>query len=70
MVTEEELQGKMFQFQQLSQQIQMLGSQKYQLDLQLTEIAGGIDLNRHRRHIGADPDLGEELRDLRNIKRK
>ena len=34
----EEMQAKVMQFQQLQQQIQMLASQKYQLDMQNAEI--------------------------------
>ncbi len=34
----EELQGKMMQFQQLQQQVQVLASQKYQIDMQVSEI--------------------------------
>lgn len=39
----EELQGKMFQFQQMGQQIQMINNQKYQLDMQLNEIVKTVE---------------------------
>jgi prefoldin beta subunit len=34
----EEMQGKLVQFQQLQQQIQIIATQKYQIDIQITEI--------------------------------
>ena len=34
----EEMQGKLMQFQQLQQQVQMIATQKYQIDVQITEI--------------------------------
>ena len=34
----EEMQGKLMQFQQLQQQIQVIASQKYQVDIQIAEI--------------------------------
>ena len=39
----EEMQGKVMQFQQLQQQIQMVATQKYQVDLQLAEIEKTIE---------------------------
>ncbi len=34
----EEMQGKLMQCQQLQQQVQMIATQKYQIDVQITEI--------------------------------
>jgi prefoldin beta subunit len=39
----EEMQGKVMQFQQLQQQIQMVATQKYQVDLQLAEIEKTVE---------------------------
>ena len=43
MEVSEEMQGKIMQFQQLQQQIQMIATQKYQVDLQLAEIEKTIE---------------------------
>ncbi len=34
----EEIQGKLFQYQQLQQQVQMIGNQKYQMEMQAAEL--------------------------------
>ncbi|MCK5038240.1 MAG: prefoldin subunit beta [Thermoplasmata archaeon] len=34
----EEIQGKLFQYQQLQQQVQAIGSQKYQMEMQMGEL--------------------------------
>jgi prefoldin beta subunit len=39
----EEMQGKLAQFQQLQQQIQMIATQKYQIDIQITEIEKTVE---------------------------
>jgi len=43
MEVNEELQGKLMQFQQLQQQIQVIGTQKYQVDMQVAEIERTIE---------------------------
>ena len=39
----EEMQGKIMQFQQLQQQIQMIATQKYQVEMQMSEIDRTIE---------------------------
>ncbi len=34
----EEIQGKLFQYQQLQQQVQAIGTQKYQMEMQVGEL--------------------------------
>ena len=58
----EEIQGKMVQFQQLQQQIQMLASQKYQLDVQVSEVEKTLEeLNKAGKDAALYKSIGSLL---------
>ncbi len=58
----EEMQGKIMQFQQLQQQIQMIAQQKYQVEMQMSEIDRTIE------ELGkAFPSAKKVIIDDRNI---
>jgi prefoldin beta subunit len=62
MEMDEDMQGKFMQFQQLQQQVQMIATQKYQVDLQMNEIERTLEeLKKLKKTAGVYKSVGSLL---------